>query len=184
MRSCQNVPTAWILDAVSWNKVMGSSRAVGDKPCGVEVVDDRSFVAFYGREFDGQVRRAALLLGSATAANDVVHDAFVAVYQRWGSIVEPGPYLNRAVLNACRDRGRRASRRMRALDQLRPDGGEPEHEILWDVLRRLPFNQRAAVVLRFYGGLTEREIADSLDSAVGSVGPWITRALATMRKEL
>ena len=57
-------------------------------------------------------------------------------------------------------------------------------ERLDDVLARLPFNQRAAVVLRFYGGHTTDEIAQALECANGSVGPWIDRALDKMRKAL
>jgi len=56
--------------------------------------------------------------------------------------------------------------------------------VLFDVLARLPFNQRAAIVMRYFAGMTEREIADALDTSPGSIGPWIHRALTTMRKEL
>src|SRR4051812_13059319 len=69
-----------------------------------------SFETLYGAELRGQVQRAALLLGSASSANDVVHDAFIAVLQRWDSLDEPGPYLNRCVLNGCRDLLRRQRR--------------------------------------------------------------------------
>jgi hypothetical protein len=51
-----------------------------------------SFEVLYRTELHGQVQRAALLLGSATSANDVVHDAFIAVFQRWDSLDAPGPY--------------------------------------------------------------------------------------------
>lgn len=56
--------------------------------------------------------------------------------------------------------------------------------ILLDVVSRLPFNQRAAIVLRFYAGMTETEIAAALDVPTGSIGPWTKRALTTMNKEL
>jgi DNA-directed RNA polymerase specialized sigma24 family protein len=55
---------------------------------------------------------------------------------------------------------------------------------LLDILARLPFNQRAAVVLRFYAGMSEREISTALDVPVGSIGPWISRAVDSMKKEL
>lgn len=154
----------------------------GDRrPFGSEM---SSFASFYRRELDGQVRRAKLLVGSDDVANDVVHDAFTAMYARWGSIREPGPYLNRAVLNGCRDRARHAvtssivHRRLAASQTENPD------DLLWDVIGALPFNQRACVVLRYYAGLSEREIAEILDCRPGSVGPWTTRALTKMRKEL
>lgn len=143
-----------------------------------------AFVDFYRRELAGQVRRAALLLGSDELANDVVHDAFVAVYQRWNSLDRPGPYLNVAVLNACRGVHRRRSRYERLVPRLVDRDGSAVDERLDDVLAQLPFNQRAAVVLRFYGGMTTDEIARALGCAPGSVGPWIDRALTKMRKAL
>ncbi len=149
--------------------------------------DCSGFDAFYVAEAEGQVRRAALLLGSDDAANDVVHDALAAMYRRWNDLDEPGPYLNRAVLNGCRDHARRRGTQRRLLTRLRPVAnaertGEPD--VLDDVLGRLPFNQRAAVVLRFYAGCTTAEIAETIGCPPGSVGPWIDRALRTLRKEL
>jgi RNA polymerase sigma factor (sigma-70 family) len=40
------------------------------------------------------------------------------------------------------------------------------------------------VVLRYYAGLTTDEIASELGCPPGSVGPWIHRALAKLRKAL
>ena len=55
-------------------------------------------------------------------------------------------------------------------------------EPIADLLDTLPFNQRAAVVLKFYVGLSNDEIADALDCPPGSVGPWLDRALKQLRK--
>ncbi|MEZ5376346.1 MAG: sigma-70 family RNA polymerase sigma factor [Acidimicrobiales bacterium] len=143
-----------------------------------------AFEEFYRRELGRQVRRAALILGDDTAANDVVHDAFTTLFARWGSVTEPGPYLQRMVLNGCRDQARRTRRLRRLLPRLAASASAQPSEILWDVLAGLPFNQRAAVVLRYYESLPEAEIAAVLDCPTGSVGPWITRGLATMRKAL
>jgi len=143
------------------------------------------FDSFYRAEVLGQVRRAALLVGSDEAANDIVQEAFANMYRRWNHIDDPAPYLNRSVLNGCRDRARRGQRQLRLVDRLRvthPLTDEPE--IVTDLLGRLPFNQRAAVVLRFYAGYSTDEIAAVLGCPRGSVGPWIDRALNSMRKEL
>lgn len=148
-------------------------------------VERVAFGDFYRLELDAQVRRAVLLLGSNDVANDVVHDAFVAVYRRWDTLEDPGPYLHTAVLNGCRGVHRRLSRQRRLLPRLvdrTSPGSVDDH--LDDLLAQLPFNQRAAVVLRYYGGLTTDEIARELGCAPGSVGPWINRALAKLRKAL
>ena len=149
------------------------------------VTTSADFDTFYRAEVVGQVRRAALLVGSDDAANDIVQDAFANMYRRWAEIADPAPYLNRAVLNGCRDRARRGQRYLRLVDRLRttaPVSGEPE--IVSDLLGRLSFNQRAAVILRFYVGFSTDEIATALDCPRGSVGPWIDRALNNMRREL
>lgn len=146
---------------------------------------DDGFAAFYERELDRQVRHAFLLVGSNEVANDVVHDAFVAIYRRWHQVADPGPYLNRVVVNSCRDVHRRQARVDRSLARLAVGAAETTApDVLDDVLNELPFNQRAAVVLRFYGQFTTSEIAASLGCPQGSVGPWINRALAHMRKAL
>lgn len=159
-------------------------------PAEVMAPTSSTFEDFYRAENPVQVRRAALLLGGdEAAANDVVHDAFLALYQRWRTVADPGPYLNRSVLNACRDRARR-ERRWRAVaprlaaGSAAREGVADDNEILWDVIAALPFNQRAVVVLRFYEGRTEAEIAAALDCKPGSIGPWLHRALTSMRKAL
>jgi RNA polymerase sigma factor (sigma-70 family) len=144
-----------------------------------------SFADFYRDEAAGQVRRAALLVGSADLANDIVHEAFVQIFRRWQQLDHPGPYLNRAVLNECRDVGRGRRRQSRLVSRLASTAQTSwEHDSLADVLDVLPFNQRAVVVLRFYAGFNNLEIADALGCPPGSVGPWLDRALKQLRKAL
>lgn len=144
------------------------------------------FASFYACELDPRVRRAFLLTGSNEVANDVVHDAFVALYPRYDSVDHPGRYLNQTVLNHCRNLARREGTRRRGLGRLAGSGAsvEAEVDLLDDVLATLPFNQRAAVVLQFYGQFSHAETAAALGCPVGSIGPWISKALATMRREL
>ncbi len=148
-----------------------------------------TFEEFYIDELEGQVRRCFILTGSNETANDIVHDAMIEVYRRWSTLETPGAYLNRAVLNRCRDHGRRRQVAGRSLQMLTAAELAHPHSAIDSiemrrVLSKLPFNQRAALVLRYYGGSTTVEIADALDCRPGSVGPWINRGLATLRKEL
>lgn len=150
----------------------------------------RDFTAFYHAQFSGQLRRAAVLARSADEAADAVQQAFVDVYRRWSELVEPERYLSRAVVNRCRDGGRRASARDRLRLRLVREPSVQVSELpladeeLWAALNDLPFNQRAAIVLRYYGGHSEADIAELLDCSTGSVGPWISRGLARLRREL
>ncbi|MFV0306620.1 MAG: RNA polymerase sigma factor [Desertimonas sp.] len=145
---------------------------------------DTTFAEVYEREIDGLVRHAALVLGSAAEANDVVHDAFAGAYRRWSTLDEPRSYLYRSVINGCRDRWRRAGRERRALEQLASVGDQPAHDVLWDVMSELPLNERLAVVLRYYGGFSQAEIAAHMECPPGSIGPWIRRALDRMKEAL
>lgn len=143
------------------------------------------FAAFYEVELPMQLRRATLLVGEVEVARDLVHDAFVELYRRWGSLDRPGAYLSTAVLNRCRDHGRHQSVARRGLTLLVEDASQlgPDDSLV-DALLGLPFNQRAALVLRYYHGFTEAEIAEELGCRPGSVGPWIHRGLRRLRKVL
>ena len=140
-----------------------------------------SFEALYRAELRGQVQRAALLLGSATSANDVVHDAFIAVFQRWDSLADPGPYLNRCVLNGCRDLLRR---QRGAPSESRPCfvGDRADDIAVWDGLTHLPFRQRAAIVMRYWQGMEELEIAHALGVRPGTVGSLLTRGKRNLER--
>ena len=144
-----------------------------------------SFAVFYEAEVGGQVRSATLILGSRQAAQDVVHDVFVEVFQKWdGGIAEPRAYLQRAVVNRCRDALRRTmvARRYRRL--FRPEDVPAIDAPMYDALATLPFKHRTAVVLRYYLDLTEAEIAAYLGCPAGSVGPWIRRGLDRLATQL
>ena len=147
-----------------------------------------AFTRFFDLEFPGQLRRAVFLLRDREAAEDVVHDAFSQVWRRWDTITEPGPYLGRCVLNGCRAHANARRRRFHARRTnpgLDPDGtADPVFIELHDVLMSLPFNQRCAVVLRFYAGMSNEEIADAMGCPIGSVGPWIQRAKQRLLEEL
>lgn len=145
---------------------------------------EAAFAEFFDVEFAGQFHRAVFLLRDRGAAEDVVHDAFVQVWRRWSDIAEPGPYLNRCVLNGCRDHSASRRRRWTHDRTAHVEQHDATADELFDVLARLPFNQRCAVVLRFYVGMSIDEIAHAMDCPVGSVGPWIQRAKQQLLKEL
>lgn len=143
-----------------------------------------AFAHFYGVEYQSQYRRALLLLGEQSDADEAVQEAFVAVWARWDSLKQPGPYLNRCVLNACRTLQRDRHRRRRLASRLQPQQISHQPDFLTDALASLPFNQRATIVLRYYGGLGDQAIADAIDCPLGSVGPWIRRALNELERTL
>lgn len=141
----------------------------------------------YRRRYEAELRRASLLIQPDAAAQDVVAEAFCEVIRRWDQIDNPAAYLSRAVLNGCRRTGKRRKREQPiAVDASSPtDRLTNDHlDEMADVVARLPWKQRAIVVLKYYEGRTEADIADILGIRPGSVGPTARRALDNLRKEI
>jgi RNA polymerase sigma factor (sigma-70 family) len=142
-----------------------------------------TFDVVYAAEFLPLVRLATLMCGRVEVARDIVPDAFVALHRRWATVDQPSAYVRRSVVNGCRSHARWERRRRGRPVEDEPTAADEVTE-LFDVLARLPHRQRAAIVLRFYEGRSEAEIAEMLRCRPGTVGPLITRGLRAMRDEL
>lgn len=145
---------------------------------------DDDFDSFYVAAAPELIRTATLIVGSRAVAEELVQDAFVRVHARWSTVTHPTAYARRAVINACRSHLRRRVLERRHRAALVEGVVELEARELLDALAGLPARQRAAVVLRFYGGLSERDTADALGCAPGTVGSLVHRALATLREAI
>lgn len=141
-----------------------------------------SFADLYTEQFAPMVRLAVALTGSDAIAEDLVHDAFVRVHARYQHVQYPVAYLRRAVVNACRSAARR-SQHERSRTRLELLGqSELQPDELFDALSRLAYRQRAALVLQFYEGLTQAEIAEVLGCREGTVASLVHRGLAQLRR--
>ena len=101
----------------------GGDSGTGTGGAPVAVPEETSFAELYLRTFSSMVRLARVLVDSPEIAEDLVQDAFVALHRHWGGVRDPGSYLHRSVVNACRSHHRRAWReRARASG---PDGPSP-----------------------------------------------------------
>jgi RNA polymerase sigma-70 factor (sigma-E family) len=140
-----------------------------------------SFEALYAAEAKAMSRLAYLLVGSPERAQELVHDAFARLYERWDRVDNPGAYLRTCVVNGCRDNLRR-----RLLeDRYRPDPRADAHlgaDHLIDALALLPQRQRAAVVLRYYEDRSEADIAELLGVRPATVRSLIHRGLERLRE--
>jgi RNA polymerase sigma-70 factor (sigma-E family) len=142
---------------------------------------DGSFEALYVAEAKAMSRLAYLMVGSPEQAQELTHDAFARLYERWDTIDNPGAYLRTTVVNGCRD----SLRRRLLADRERPDVRPDAHlgaDHLIDALARLPHRQRAAVVLRYYEDRSEADIAELLGVRPGTVKSLLHRGLATLRE--
>lgn len=134
------------------------------------------------------LRLAYLVSGSRDTSEDVVQAVFASAHERWDTIDDPLPYLRRAVVNRVKDAQRRRFRlRERGLDDLRRPAEvvlPPEIDETWAVVQRLPWVQRAVVVLHYYEDLTLAQVAVVLDRPAATVRSDHRRALDKLRKEL
>lgn len=150
-----------------------------------------SFDAYVAAHQLALVRYATLLSGSQVQAEDLVQEVLVRLYPRWDTLADPHPYVRRSVTNEFLSWRRRWSTRHihavpdAVLDQVtyehRDDRPDPE---LWARLIRLPRQQRAAVVLRYWEALDDTEIGEILGCAPGTVRAHVSRGLATLRSAL
>jgi len=146
----------------------------------------------YERHYVRLVRLAVLLVGDAGRAEEIVQDAFVDLVARWRTIRDPGAaasYVQRCVVNGARShlRHRRVVNRQPASKPSAANSAETEalvgieHERVLSVLSELPGRQREVLVLRYYGQLSEAEIADALGISRGSVKSHNSRGLRSLR---
>ena len=166
-----------VVGSVQGGETRGRSRASDDVG-----VADGEFEELYRREYEAMSRLAFLLLDSPEAAQEAAHDAFAKVYERWDRIDAPGAYLRTCVVNRCRD----LQRRRRLERERRPDPTATYADLgareLLDALAKLPLRQRAAVVLRYYEGLSEADVAAVLGIPLGTVKTTVRRALTDLRE--
>lgn len=152
--------------------------------------------ALYAEHAPGALRFAFLLTGEHELAEDLVQDAFVKVMGRFADLRSAEAfksYLRRTIVNLCYGtfRRRRVERayvsRERSYAAGQPGGAvgavvERDDE-LWTRMLRLPARQRAALVLRYYEDLSEKQTAAALGCSLRTVKSLVSRGLASLRQE-
>jgi RNA polymerase sigma-70 factor (sigma-E family) len=141
-----------------------------------------SFADLYRAQYAPMVRLAHLLTGSNALAEELVQDTFVRVHGKWDQIDAPGAYLRTAVVNACRSHHRRRVLELTRRPPPTVQATAPAHDELWDALARLPYRQRAVLVLKFYEDMAELDIAAALGCRPGTVKSLTSRAIDELRK--
>lgn len=134
--------------------------------------------------YAAMVRLAHLLTGSNAAGEDLVQDVFARMQGRWDRIEDPAAYLRTAVVNASKSwhrSRRREQRRLRVVAPVEETVALEARELL-DVLDALPHGQRSAVVLRYYEGFSESQIAEAMGCRPGTVKSHLHRGLAALRE--
>ena len=148
--------------------------------------DDIAFERQFQRLFEVAMRPSSRILRSVDAAEDVAAEVLARAYADWKRL-SGAPWLEawivRVATNLAIDHVRKAKRRLPSVH--RADTGELEVRLdLASAVARLPRRQREAVSLRYFGDLSEQEVAALMQVSVGSVKQHVHRGLASVRLEL
>jgi RNA polymerase sigma factor (sigma-70 family) len=152
---------------------------------------DQAFETLYRRHVKDVYHYALALLRNPADAEDVTQTTFMnayRAYKRGDEILKPQHWLIKNAHNVARTRYARASRRVKEvpledhIDQLAlPEEERPNVVGVLQALGRLPFNQRAALVMRELEGRSYVEIADTLGVSVSAVETLIFRGRRSLR---
>jgi RNA polymerase sigma factor (sigma-70 family) len=151
---------------------------------------DAAFEGFY-REHVAEVYQYALaVLANSADAEDVTQQTFLNAYrafQRGEKPRKPHNWLIKIAHNVCRMRWRQSGRRPQEIplehvsEPAARDDEQPSLDVLLVELARLPFKQRAAIVMREVEDRSYAEIADVLETTVPAVEALLFRARTNLR---
>lgn len=144
-----------------------------------------TFEVFYENQWLRTARLAYLVTGSAAAAEDLAQEAFLRLRPHYATARNPQAYLRSTTVNLCRTWHRRSARGQHGpqdLESVETGPAETASDLI-DKLKRLSYRQRAVVVMRYWGGWSEEEIAAALGCRPGTVKSLAARALSNLRKE-
>ncbi len=138
----------------------------------------------YEKYKDNLLRLSSALLNDSTAAEDIVHDCFVAFAQSTEKLKLSGnlkSYLATCVVNRARNwnrsRQRHTTTDLNETESAISNTKRPEQWIIYNerlrqlnnALAQLSYEQREAISLRLQGGMKFREIAKSQDVSISTI---------------
>jgi RNA polymerase sigma-70 factor (sigma-E family) len=136
-----------------------------------------------------------LIVRDVSGAQDILQETLLRVARRWPRVRRmrhPSAYARRIAINLALDEHRARGREDAALERegaalertvADADGHVEQRADLIAALSTLSPRARAVIVLRYYGDLSEAEVADALGCSVGTVKTTASRALETLRKQ-
>jgi RNA polymerase sigma-70 factor (sigma-E family) len=148
------------------------------------------FARFYEDNRDACLRAVLASRGDRQVAEDLVAEAFARAWMSWSRVRRhpaPQSWVVRTALNAGVSRWRKHRRERPLPDQevaFAIDGSEDVDTVLLATLRQLPARQREVVALRVFLDLDTATTAGALGIAPGTVTAHLSRAIATLRREL
>src|SRR5205809_3294349 len=170
-----------------------ADAALGSVPAEWDAV--QVVTAMYSEHYRSLVGLAALLVRDVATAEQVVQDSFIAMHAAWRRLRDTDKalsYLRQSVVN----RSRSVLRHRMVVDKNAPKPAPDmpsaeqgaisllERSAVIAALRTLPPRQREALVLKYYGDLSEAQIATTMGISRGAVKSHTARAIASLRAVL
>jgi RNA polymerase sigma-70 factor (ECF subfamily) len=158
---------------------------------GTVLSEPLSFEAFFEDEARTLFRRLCAVTGNAAEAEEIMQDAFLALWERWervSTLDDPTGYLYRTAMNVFRRRRRRAALAVRRALALAPDPVpfseiEEQQDVL-AALAALTPRQRAALVLTGVMDYSSEEAGRALGVTAGTVRGLASRARDHIRRHV
>ena len=187
--------TGWLLNPAAAGPEPDADQMAAELYLVPELDADQAVVRLYVLHYRSLVRLAASLVRDIATAEEVVQDSFVAMHGGWQRLRDADKalaYLRQAVVNRSRSVLRHRTVPGGNSPQAPPDPpvagrgalGLLEQSAVRDALRDLPDRQREAIVLRYYAGLSEGEIAAAMGISQGAVKAHTARGLSALHAVL
>ena len=153
--------------------------------------DEEAF-AILVRRCESTVRAGlAVRVADPARLDEIVQESFVRAWLNLDTLKRDEAFLawllgigRRVVLERARRSKEPSLERLEERElPMQPPASSPDPE-LDRALRRLPERSREVVLLRFHAGLSCEEIARTLDCPLGTVTKTLSRAYATLRRDL
>jgi RNA polymerase sigma-70 factor (sigma-E family) len=138
-------------------------------------------------------RTAFLMVGDHQLAQDLLQEALVKTLMAWPRLRDRNDleaYTRRIIVTTSISWRRRRSFHERPVEALPERSGADladtvvTHDAIVSALRTVPPRQRAAIVLRYYQDLTERQTAEAMGCSVGAVKSQVSEGLRKLRETL
>ncbi len=140
------------------------------------------------------LRLCCVYLKDVTLAEDAVRETFLKAYDHLSSFrgeSSPKTWLVRIAINVCKDMCRtswfRMIRNTLELDKLQiaqPEGHYEVHSALMAEIMNLPRPCKEVILLYYYEGFTQAEIADTLQVSVTTIHRRLEKAYSLLKKEM
>jgi RNA polymerase sigma-70 factor, ECF subfamily len=165
--------------------------------------DRAAFAEFYDRHSTLMYSVAFKILNDASESEDVLQEVFLQIWEKSKSF---DPKLGKAaswavilVRNKAIDRIRASQRRSRLAEEAGTESaianevsetvnenlhGHENAKLIQTAIVDLPAEQRQAIELAYFSGLTQNEISEKLNTPLGTVKARIRRGLLKLRDQL